>query len=239
MLLSPLLLLLSTTLELPESESLSLEYTVLTTEQWTSLLTSCSRAKTLNHLRIANVNLAWAEIPSLLIGNLALSLQTLDFSHTNLNIDQVCHLLKAVTKATILTSLNLQGLDLSEVPCETLVKAVISMKKVCLKKTKLTPQQSPALLASNLSAITKLRDLDLSNCNLSSVPGHTLAISITRLREADLSCTWLTKDQVSRLVKQVAHFTRLEVLKLQEATASLLTNSMAQDLNSQLKLIIS
>ena len=126
---------------------------------------------------------------------------------------------------------------MSQVSSEILAKAVVSLVKVNLRKTKLTTKQCTALFATNLGP-TKLRDLDLSNVNLSGVDGDLLSMSITRLRDVDLTCTWLTKNQVARFVQQVTKFTRLEYLKLQSATASLLTPEMKQNIQQNMRILI-
>lgn len=63
-------------------------------------------------------------------------------------------------------------------------------------------------------------------------------MAISRLREADLACTWLTKTQLSVLVAQVCRFTKLEHLRLQAATAALLTREMRGELEEQLYLSV-
>ena len=118
-----------------------------------------------------------------------------------------------------------------------IARASLHLVRVSLRKTKLSSKQSTALLVANLGR-SRLKVLDLSHVNLSGVDSDLLALSLTRFREVDLSCTWLTKEQIVRLVKQVSKFTKLEFLKLQSATASLLNQEMKQTLMKNLKLVI-
>eukprot|EP00092_Neocalanus_flemingeri_P013785 GFUD01014868.1.p1 GENE.GFUD01014868.1~~GFUD01014868.1.p1 ORF type:complete len:403 (+),score=69.42 GFUD01014868.1:1-1209(+) len=214
---------------------LSLEYAVLSTNQWTEVLQSCGKSQSLEQVRFAHVNLS--EVPVSLISQVINLTKSADISGTGLTSSQVSHILKNLTLSTTLKEVNLQGIDLSQVSSEILAKAAVSLMKVSLRKTKLTPQQCTALFATNLGP-TKLRDLDLSNVNLSAVDGDVLAMSITRLRDIDLTYTWMTKDQVSKFVQQIMKFTRLEYLKLQSATASLLTPEMKLNMQRNMRILI-
>ena len=132
---------------------------------------------------------------------------------------------------------NTLGLDLSGVEDSVIARASLHLVRVSLRKTRLSSKQSTALLVANLGR-SRLKVLDLSHVNLSGVDSDLLALSLTRFREVDLSCTWLTKEQIVRLVKQVSKFTKLEFIKLQSATASLLNQEMKQTLTKNLKLVI-
>jgi len=216
-------------------KKLSLEYAVLTADQWTEALKSCGKSASLEHVRFAHVNLS--DVPVSLISQVINLTKSADISGTGLTPSQVSHILNNLTTSETLREVNFQGIDLSQVSSEILAKAVVSLSKVSLRKTKLTPQQCTAVFATNLGP-TKLRDLDLSNVNLSSVDGDVLAMSVTRMRDVDLTCTWMTKDQVARFVQQIMKFTRLEYLKLQSATASLLTPEMKQNMQRNMKVLI-
>jgi len=220
---------------LSSRSKLSLEYAVLTTDQWTQLLSSCTSSTRLNHVRFAHVNLT--EVPVHLISRVINLTQTADISGTGLTHSQVDQILSNLTKSSSLRELNLQGVNLSQVSCEVLAKAVVSLAKVSLRKTKLTTKQCTAVFATNLGS-TKLRDLDVSNVNLSEVDADLLSMSLTRLRDVDLTCTWLTKNQVARFAQQIMKFTRLEYLKLQSITATLLTPEMKQNIQQNMKILI-
>jgi len=214
---------------------LSLEYAVLTTEQWTQVLESCSKSRSLEHVRFSHVNLA--KVPDGLLSQAIIVTKSADISGSGVTHSQIGHIFKNIPSSTTLKELNLQGIDLSQVPVDMLAKATICLVKVSLRKTKLTSQQCTGLFATNLGR-TKLRDLDLANVNLSGVDADLLAMSITRLRDVDLSCTWMTRDQVTKLVQQIMKFTKLEYMKLQSATASLLTPEMKQNIQKNMKILI-
>ena len=165
------------------------------------------------------------------------SCSQLDLSHTGLLPSQLEVLLTTVPRSSTIRELNLHGLNLSRVEESVLARASLSLVRVGLRKTKLSSKQSTAVLVANLGR-SRLKVLDLSNVNLSAVDSDLLALSLTRLREVDLTCTWLTKEQIVRLVRQVSKFTKLEFLKLQSATASLLNQEMKQTLIKNLKLVI-
>ena len=216
--------------------SLSLEYAVVTEEQWEAVLLSCcSTTSSLSSLTISYISLA--TITPSLIASLALTCSQLCLSHTALLPSQLELLLTTVPRSSIIRELTLTGLDLSGVEESVLARASLHLVRVGLRKTRLSSKQSTALLVANLGR-SRLKALDLSNVNLSAVDCDLLALSLTRLREVDLSCTWLTKEQIVRLVNQVSKFTKLEFLKLQSATASLLNQEMKQILMKNLKLAI-
>ena len=147
-------------------------------------------------------------------------------------------LLAVLPRSSVIRDLSLQGLDLSALEDNLVARAAVHLVRVSLRKTKLTTKQATALFIANLGR-SKLKVLDLCNVNLSGVDSDVAALSLTRFREVDLSCTWLTKDQIVRLAHQVSKFTKLEFLKLQYATASLLSQDMKQTLRKNLKLVIS
>ena len=215
--------------------SLSLEYAVLTEHQWQAVLSSCGLTSSLSSLTISNINLATIQ-PSLL-ASLTLTSTHLDLSHTGLLPSQLELLLSTVPRSSVLRELSLHGLDLSGVEDSVIARASLHLVRVSLRKTRLSSKQSTALLVANLGR-SRLKVLDLSHVNLSGVDSDLLALSLTRFREVDLSCTWLTKEQIVRLVKQVSKFTKLEFIKLQSATASLLNQEMKQTLTKNLKLVI-
>jgi len=214
---------------------ISLEYAVLTKEQWKALLECCSKAAALEHVRFSRVN--FTDVSADLISQVINLTKSADISESVLNHNQAHAIIQNLTNSKTLKDLNLQGIDLSQVPADVLARAVVSLQRVSLRKTKLTTQQCTTLFVTNLGC-TKLRDLDLANINLSAVDGDLLSMSITRLRDVDLSCTWLTKDQLSRFSQQIKKFTRLEYLKLQSATASLLTHDMKQQLNKNMRMLV-
>ena len=215
--------------------SLSLEYAVLTEEQWQAVLSSCPLTPSLSSLTISYINLA--NIQPHLLASLTLTCAHLDLSHTGLLPSQLELLLSSVPRSSVIRDLSLQGLDLSAVEDSVIARASLYLVRVSLRKTRLSIKQSTALLVANLGR-SRLKVLDLSHVNLSGVDSDLLALSLTRFREVDLSCTWLTKEQIVRLVKQVSKFTKLEFLKLQSATASLLNQEMKQTLTKNLKLVI-
>ena len=98
----------------------------------------------------------------------------------------------------------------------------------------MTSSQVTALLAANLGR-SKLRQLDLSNVNMSGVDSELLSLAVTRLRQVSLFCTLLTRDQMTRLVDQVEKFTRLEYLKLQTTSANLIPHELKKRLSKRLK----
>ena len=98
---------------------LSLEYAVLTTDQWTELLENCAKSHSLEHVRFAHVNLS--EVPVHLISQVINLSQSADLSGTGLTPIQVDEILKNMILSTTLREVNLQGIDLSQVSSEIFV----------------------------------------------------------------------------------------------------------------------
>jgi len=222
------------TTSLPSLSSLSLHFTALSSDQWETLLPVLASSPKLRTLSLCQVDLSC--LPPCLLLPLVDHLLHLDLSDSRLPAHLLQPLISSLPSSS-LRSMGLAGQDLREVGRDCLALGLVSLERVGLKKARLGDEQLRALLSCSLGR-TRLRQIDLSGVNLSAVPGDLLALAISRLREADLACTWLTKTQLSVLVAQVCRFTKLEHLRLQAATAALLTREMRGELEEQLYLSV-
>jgi len=214
--------------------SLSLQFAALSPHQWEALLPSLSSSPTLHSLALVQVDLS--PLPPHLLPPLVRRLEHLDLSDSRLSPLHLQPLLAAVPSSN-LRCLGLAGQDLAQVGREVLARGVASLHRVVLRKAKLGEEQVRALLSCCLGPC-RLRQIDLSCVNLSSIPGDLLALAVSRLREADLTCTWLTRAQLAAMVDQVCRYTRLEHLRLQAATVALLTREMRRRLEGELYLSV-
>ena len=218
---------------LTSCHTLSLEFSALTNLQWRSVLESCaSSSSNISSIKLSNIDLS--KIPSQLLTSVVGKCSSINFSSTNLTHDQVSDILTCVIMSNNLKYLNLNSCNLSTIPESTLARAVVNVDSVHLRKTKLTNSQVTSLMAANLGR-SKLRQLDLSNVNMSGVDSELLSLAVTRLRQVSLFCTFLTRDQMSRLVDQVEKFTRLEYLKLQTTSANLIPHELKKRLSKSIK----
>jgi len=214
--------------------SLSLQFTALSPQQWEALLPSLSSSPTLHSLALVQVDLS--PLPPHLLPPLVRRLEHLDLSDSRLSPLHLQPLLAAVPSSN-LRCLGLAGQDLTQVGREVLARGLADLHRVVLRKARVGEEQVRALLSCCLGSC-RLRQMDLSCVNLSSVPGDLLALAVSRLREADLTCTWLTRTQLAALVDQVCRYTKLEHLRLQAATVALLTREMRKRLEGELYLSV-
>ena len=214
---------------------LALEFAALSDDQWVALLVECAAAKPAL-LRIVQCGLP-AELPASLLAGAVAACQAVDLSASALQPRHTEAVLEGIPGSRT-TDATLQGLDLSGVPGATLARAATHLTRLNLRKTRLDTPQVTALLAANLANRSRLRCLDLSGVNLSPVPADLLALSVSRLREADLCLTWLTRDQVAGLATQITRYTRLEHLRLQSASVSLLSPDMKRNIDKNMKLVV-
>lgn len=214
--------------------SLTLQFAALSPAQWRALLPCLAQSASLRCLALGQVDLSW--LPPDLLPPLARRLHSLDLSDSRLPAAALEALLTSLPGAG-LRFLGLSGLDCRQVPREGLARGLVAIHRVGLRKARLGEEQLRALLTCSLGP-SRLRRLDLSGVNLSSVPGDILALAVSRLQEADLACTWLTRAQLHLLVEQVCRFTRLEHLRLQAATVALLSREMRQRLEGEMYLSV-
>ena len=214
---------------------LALEFAALSDDQWVALLMECAAAKP-TLLRIVQCGLP-AELPASLLAGAVAACRAVDLSASALQPRHTEAVLEGIPGSRT-TEATLQGLDLSGVPGATLARAATHLTRLNLRKTRLDTPQVTALLAANLANRSRLRCLDLSGVNLSPVPADLLALSVSRLREADLCLTWLTRDQAAGLATQITRYTRLEHLRLQSATVSLLSPDMKRIIDKNMKLVV-
>ena len=216
---------------LSSCHSLSLDYTALSQHQWDSLLLACTSSR-IRIIAFTNVDLS--KVPSTILGDLMLKCTDVDLSNSNLTEEQLQTIFESILKTNDMKYLNLTNINLSKLKPQCLAQAIIRVTKVCLKKSKMTPHQLTALMVSNLGR-SLLRILDLSYVNISGVETDLLSMSLSRLKEVNLLCSLLTKDQVTRLVDQMQKFTRLECLKIQSTSTNLLSHDMKQRLKKSLR----
>ena len=127
-------------------------------------------------------------------------ISSLDFSRIQLGEESVRQLLHW-SLTSHLESLDLTGLNLSQVPSDLLSPALHRLRKAFLGFTKLTADQTVHFFThchDNLRP--RSEELCLKAINLSPVPATILAPVLARLTTANLSFTELTVEQVTLLL---------------------------------------
>ena len=124
------------------------------------------------------------------------------------------HLLSLfATQNSNLTELCMCNQNLSSVPSQSLSWTICRLKTVDIYDTKLTGLQVRELFAE-MSKGTNLDSLNISSCNLSTVPPTILATCVNNLKEVNMMCTKLTIDQVQAIFQVMSAKTRLEQLNV-------------------------
>ena len=99
-----------------------------------------------------------------------------------------------------LVDVNLDGVNLSEVPADLLARAVSRLQTVNLCRTNLTTEQWSQVLEASLSS-RSLVDVKLYDVNFSEVPADLLARAVSRLKIVNLYKTKLTTEQCIQVVE--------------------------------------
>merc|ERR1719186_1130247 len=123
-------------------------------------------------------------------------LKAVNLKRTWLTTIQSSKVLEASISADFLEKVNLASVDLSRVPASLLARAVCRPQRVDLAGTRLTEQQSTAMLEASLTSNT-LVEVSLASVDLSRVPASLLAKAVCRLQRVDLAGTRLTAQQSS------------------------------------------
>ena len=220
---------------LSSCSTLSLDFVALNQPQWVRLFESILSTSKKRRLRICSVDLS--KLPSPLLSSVIARCDSVDLSFSSLSPQQLTDVLKGVITASSLQELHLTGVDLSSMPEPSLARAVTSVTRASLAKTKLTGSQVTSVLAANLGR-SRLRHLDLGQCRLAGVDSEVMALSLSRLQSVHLYNTLVTRDQLARLVTQVDKFSRLEMVTIQATSANLLPYETRKRLSQKLTLDI-
>jgi len=162
-------------------EKIDFEYTNLTNEQCIAVLEACVSSTTMLNLSLYNIDLH--KVPPELLAQAAKHLKEIDLAYTNLTNEQCIALLNACISSTTLVNVNLQRIDLQDVPAELLAQAVIHLKEIDLSCTFLTTEQCIAVLEACVSS-SKVPNVELHGIHqLQDVPAQLLA----RAKEQRLS----------------------------------------------------
>jgi len=125
-------------------------------------------------------------------------------------------LLQAVVRHPGLREMAILYTDLSSVNPhvpQLLAQAVNQMEEANLYISQLTPQQVTAICTA-MAEGSKLKTLNLSCTNLSSVDADILARAVTRLEEVWLGCNELTPHQVEAIFAALSTSSQLKTLDL-------------------------
>jgi len=219
---------------------LDLSSTQLSQPDCLRLFSYCLASSDLRDLNLAGVDLS--EVPGDLLGQVIARLVKVnlgsinyivsDFRGTRLTSRQCCHIFTQSLKSKTLADLNLEHVDLSQVPSDLLANSLSRLRKVNLTTTNLTTGQCQDLLSAT-AASTTLLDLDLKCVNLNGVSPHVLAMAVSRLETVNLGYTWLTAQHFIPLLSACNNSTTLKsvtifAVNLSELPSQLFGTSMCR-----------
>lgn len=182
-------------------KKVNLGYTWLRREHFKAIFEASIKMNVLEDLTIFATNLA--SLPPLLLAQATGHLRKVDLTRTDLNTLQIVAILERSIEANTLENLDLQYVNLSEVPEELLARAIARLKQVTLTMTQLTRFQSQAIFNHLITSKT-IRDFNMANIDLSEVsPPSLVAESVANLcGKVNLENTNLTAEQTESLFHQ-------------------------------------
>ena len=192
-------------------------------------LLDCERLRLVARLDLSYLDLTEATVESLerLVGRL----EGLSLRYCSLSEPQLSRLVSSLPSSH-LSQLSLDSLSLSQVPGESLARALVARQEVNLNNTGLTSSQLASLLQH--SPASQLQSLTLSGLDMSSLPPHLLQLAVLSVRHLDLANTELLPDHLTALLSEVIWSNNIEELELTGAqldtdsvSSQLLTDSLA------------
>ena len=161
------------------------------------LLLAVAQHKSLKRLDFAYTDLTSVE--PIVLARAICKMEEVDLGKSQFSPEQANLIFQHLSKHNSLQSLNLFSTNLFAVRPQQLAQAVTQVHQVTLWSCRLTPRHSEAIFRAMTSSC-KLRKLDLSYNNLSTVNPNVLAAAINLLKSADLGCTCLTGEQASTIL---------------------------------------
>ena len=167
------------------------------------LLLAVAQHKSLRRLDFAHADLTSVE--PIVLARAICKMEEVDLGRSQFSPEQANLIFQHLSKNNNLQSLNLFNTNLFAVRPQPLAQAVTHVHQVTLWSCQLTPKHSEAIFRAMTSS-SKLRKLDLSYNNLSTVNPNVLAAAINLLKSADLGCTCLTGEQARTILSSSNHF---------------------------------
>ena len=143
----------------------------------------------------------------------------LDRVYTALTSPQVEILFTTISRAAKLEQLHLPGINLSCLTPPFLAQTVSSLEKINISNCQLTSEQVHCLISS-LILSTKLKDLDISQTNLSTVDPSILARAVREREIINLENTALSTLQLETMLEKINHESKLTRLNLEKINLS-------------------
>ena len=192
-------------------KTLNISYTRLRTWQTKSVFQNLINNSQLKSLDISNNKLSSLE-PDLLAKAIK-HLETLNIMSTALTPQQTNSIISSIAKDSQVKSLNMSFNNLSLVNVSLLTRAVNRQESLKMRETSLTTHQTESILAT-ISEGSKLKSLDISFIDLSSVDPVLLARAVSKLDSFNVKGTSLTTEQVQSILADNSKVSQLKNLNI-------------------------
>lgn len=173
------------------------------------LFAAVAQHKSLKRLDIANTNLSAVD-PTVLAKSIC-QMEKVDMGRSVFSPAQANAIFQSLAQGSNVKMLSLFNTNLSTVKPHLLASAVTHVSQITLWSSRLTIKQTEAIFQA-LTSPGKLRVLDLSYNNLSTVSPKALAVTVNSLESVDLGCTCLRGEQVNAILSQALVATSLTSL---------------------------
>ena len=187
----------------------------LTSSQVNHILLFITQGSQLSELNLGGANFQGIDIAEEIIGEAISRLDVVCLSLCELSKSQIEAIITAAATSTRLRGLYLTGSSIDMVDPHLLVKSVIRLQMVGLGLTDLTHIQVSLLL--NRISIDKdcsIKQLDISNNDLSRVDAEILAKAVNNLESVGIHHTGISEYQIMKLLKQVINDSNLKDLNI-------------------------
>ena len=188
---------------------------VLTTEQSKAMFDRLAvESKLKSKFKLKSLDIGWTDLSSVAIQSVAMVVSQVEEATLDLTTQQITAIFnKATEEDCQLKVLNLHWNDLSQVNPDVMATAVNKMDKVGLGCVSLNATQCNAIFWL-VAGKSKLKELDISDNDLSSVNKHDMAKAVNNMEKIDLEDTKLTNQQCSQIFKCAENESNLKVMKI-------------------------
>jgi len=210
---------------------------VLPIEQWQQILVNVSPGDLCNVVltsRYMNLVASWPDLWANMKVNISKvkqnglselysinrfsKIRKLDFSKIEFTSEELEKLFKDIAGSP-LTDVNLENVNIKDVPAELVAKAVCQLETVNMAATGLTTDQCVEALEASLSS-NLLVNLNLELNNLYGVPPELLGRVVFHLQSANLGYSNLTTDQCVKIWEEIFSSSTLVSVKMKHVNLS-------------------
>ena len=173
------------------------------------LLVAVAQHKNLRRLDIANF--CNSSVEPTVLARAICQMEKVDMGRSIFSPAQANVIFQSLAQGSNVNILSLFHTNLSIVKPQLLASAVTQVGQITLWSSQLTTKQIEAIFGA-LTTPGKLRILDISYNNLSTVNPKVLAVTVNSLESVDLGCTSLRGEQVNAILSETLVATSLTSL---------------------------